>query len=76
MRIEHDSDIEVEAELPSLEEMIPRDVWKKLRPKERKRQEVLNGLCQHISVLYNSLKIFSVLQLNSLLQYWSLLFNL
>ena len=40
-----DPDLDVEAELPSLDSTIPRDVYKKLKPKEKKRQEVLNGKC-------------------------------
>ena len=38
-----DSDFETEAELPSLETFIPKDILKKLKPKEKKRQEVING---------------------------------
>jgi hypothetical protein len=41
--IENDSDFEVENELPSLESIYPKDVYKKLRPKDRKRLEVING---------------------------------
>ena len=38
-----DSDLEVEAELPALKDSISESVLKKLKPKEKKRQEVLNG---------------------------------
>ena len=38
-----DSDFETEPELPPLDASIPKDVLKKLKPKEKKRQEVLNG---------------------------------
>lgn len=41
--IENDSDFEVENELPPLESIYPKDVYKKLRPKDRKRLEVING---------------------------------
>lgn len=42
--IDNDSDFEVENELPSLESIYSRDVYKKLRPKDRKRLEVINGM--------------------------------
>ena len=38
-----DSDFEAEIELPPLDKIIPKDVLKKLKPKEKKRQDVLNG---------------------------------
>ena len=38
-----DSDFEVESELPPLDAFIPKDVLRKLKPKEKKRQEVING---------------------------------
>lgn len=41
--IENDSDFEVENELPPLDSIYPRDVYKRLRPKDRKRLEVING---------------------------------
>jgi len=40
----HDSDLEVEPELPALDAVIPKDLLKKLKPKEKKRQEVINGM--------------------------------
>jgi len=43
-----DPDFDSEAELPSLEAIIPKDSLRKLKPKEKKRQEVINGtLCFH-----------------------------
>jgi len=39
----NDSDLETEADLPSLEAMIPKELLRKLKPKEKKRQEVING---------------------------------
>ena len=38
----YDSDLEVE-ELPPLKQVLGEDVCKKLKPKEKKRQEVING---------------------------------
>ena len=38
-----DSDFELEPELPPLDATIPKDVLKKLKPKEKKRQDVING---------------------------------
>ncbi|XP_061164876.1 rho guanine nucleotide exchange factor 11-like isoform X10 [Saccostrea echinata] len=58
--IENDSDFEVENELPPLESIYPRDVYKKLRPKDRKRLEVINELfyterthCRNLKILQN-----------------------
>ena len=42
-RFEDDSDFEVENELPALNQVLHHDVLKKLKPKEKKRQEVING---------------------------------
>ena len=41
-RAQHDSDLEVE-DLPPLKQVLGDDVCKKLKPKEKKRQEVING---------------------------------
>ncbi|CAH1797622.1 unnamed protein product [Owenia fusiformis] len=41
---EYDSDFAADSELPSLDTFIPKDVIKKLKPKEKKRQEVINEL--------------------------------
>ena len=38
-----DPDLEVEESLPSLDEVIPKPDFKKLKPKEKKRQDVING---------------------------------
>lgn len=38
-----DSDLETETDLPSLESIIPKEQFKKMKPKEKKRQEVING---------------------------------
>lgn len=38
-----DSDFDVETELPLLESVIPKELFRKLKPKEKKRQEVING---------------------------------
>jgi hypothetical protein len=39
-----DSDLDVEVDLPSLKSVLGDDVCKKLKPKEKKRQEVINGM--------------------------------
>ena len=40
----NDPDFDIEAELPPLDQAIPKDRFKKLKPKEdRKQQEVING---------------------------------
>jgi len=38
-----DSDFETEADLPPLEAVISKELLKKLKPKEKKRQDVING---------------------------------
>ena len=42
-----DPDFDTEAELPSLESTIPQSLLRKLKPKEKKRQEVINGRFVH-----------------------------
>jgi len=39
----NDSDFETEAELPPLESFISKDILRKLKPKDKKWQEVVNG---------------------------------
>lgn len=39
-----DSDLETESEMPSLDTVIPKDQLKKLKAKDKKRQEVINEL--------------------------------
>lgn len=41
--LDGDSDLEVETEVPSLESLVSWEVLKHLKPKEKKRQEVING---------------------------------
>ena len=41
--VDNDSDFDVEAELPSLKVVLSEEVYRKLKPKERKRQDVING---------------------------------
>jgi len=48
-QIQEDSDFEVEPELPSLKQVLGEDAVRKLKPKEKKRQDVING-----SLLYTS----------------------
>ena len=43
-QIQDDSDFDVEPELPSLKEVLGDDTVRKLKPKEKKRQDVINGM--------------------------------
>ncbi|XP_050416069.1 rho guanine nucleotide exchange factor 11 isoform X2 [Patella vulgata] len=54
---QNDSDFEVETDLPSLKQVIGEDVHRKLKPKERKRQEVLNELFHTEKMHVRNLKI-------------------
>jgi len=38
-----DSDFETETDLPPLDAVISKDILKKMKPKEKKRQDVING---------------------------------
>jgi len=40
-----DSDLETEPEMPPTDTIIAKDILRKLKPKERKRQDVINGMC-------------------------------
>jgi hypothetical protein len=42
-RLLNDAEFDTEAELPNLEAVIPKELLRKLKPKEKKRQEVING---------------------------------
>lgn len=53
----NDSDLETETELPPLESFVAKDVLRKLRPKEKKRQDVING-----SFLFNLPKRLFIIQ--------------
>lgn len=65
-----DPDFDVELEMPSLESVIPKETLKKLKPKEKKRQDVINGLytisnvfqlCNYLNLLlrlYGLKKVF------------------
>lgn len=46
--IDGDSDLEVDTEVPSLESLVSWEVLKHLKPKEKKRQEVINGIFNKI----------------------------
>ncbi|XP_071095641.1 rho guanine nucleotide exchange factor 11-like isoform X10 [Haliotis cracherodii] len=56
-----DSDLDVESDLPSLKSLLGDDVIKKLKPKEKKRQEVLNELFYTERAHVRSLKIIDML---------------
>lgn len=43
-QIQDDSDFDVEPELPSLKQVLGEDTVRKLKPKEKKRQDVINGM--------------------------------
>ncbi|KAK6174010.1 hypothetical protein SNE40_017364 [Patella caerulea] len=58
---QNDSDFEVETDLPSLKQVIGEDVHRKLKPKERKRQEVLNELFHTEKMHVRNLKILDTL---------------
>lgn len=62
--VPHDPDFDTEVELPPLDTVIPKDMLRKLKPKEKKRQEVINGSSLLQFMLDNSL--------NPLLHYRSL----
>lgn len=38
-----DSDLDVEESMPAIESLLPKDVLRKMKPKEKKLQEVVNG---------------------------------
>ena len=42
-QIQDDSDFDVEPELPSLKQVLGEETVRKLKPKEKKRQDVING---------------------------------
>ena len=46
-----DPDMDVEPELPSLEAIIPKEELRKLKQKEKKRQEVINGQSAVIHII-------------------------
>lgn len=52
-----DSDFEVDSELPSIESHVPKEQLKKLKPKERKRQEVINELFHTEQAHVRNLKV-------------------
>ncbi|XP_070202446.1 rho guanine nucleotide exchange factor 11-like isoform X4 [Littorina saxatilis] len=56
----HDSDLEVE-ELPPLKQVLGEDVCKKLKPKEKKRQEVINELFHTEKAHLRNLKVLDIL---------------
>ncbi|KAJ8316065.1 hypothetical protein KUTeg_006079 [Tegillarca granosa] len=56
-----DSDFDIETELPPLKDIFPEDVFRKLKPKERKRQEVINELFYTEKSHVRNLKILDVL---------------
>jgi len=51
-----DPDFDEDVELPPLEAVIPKDVLRKLKPKEKERQKVINGsLCHSICLVENDM---------------------
>ncbi|CAC5390881.1 ARHGEF12 [Mytilus coruscus] len=59
--VDNDSDFEVESELPPLKEVLSEEVYRKLKPKERKRQEVINELFYTEKTHVKNLKILEML---------------
>lgn len=60
--LQSDSDFEVEPELLPLEAFIPKEVLKKLKNKEKKRQEVINGEFLEILDVLTNQCVLSVLK--------------
>ncbi|XP_052253309.1 uncharacterized protein LOC127859834 isoform X3 [Dreissena polymorpha] len=60
-QIQTDSDFEVEPELPSLKQLLGEDTVRKLKPKEKKRQDVINELFYTEKCHVRSLKILDKL---------------
>ncbi|KAG0716522.1 Rho guanine nucleotide exchange factor 12 [Chionoecetes opilio] len=62
--LENDSDIECEADLPNWQKLVPSDEVKKLKPKQRKRQDTINELFHtertHVRVLKVLKHLFQV----------------
>ncbi|CAL1531771.1 unnamed protein product [Lymnaea stagnalis] len=60
-RLQYDSDLDVDTELPSLKNVLGEDILKKLKPKEKKRQEVINELFYTERTHLRNLKIIDIL---------------
>uniref|UniRef100_A0A0B7BJT6 Rho guanine nucleotide exchange factor 11 n=1 Tax=Arion vulgaris TaxID=1028688 RepID=A0A0B7BJT6_9EUPU len=62
LRAQHeDPDLDVETELPSLKQVLPEEVLRKLKPKEKKRQEVINELFYTERAHLRNLKVLDLL---------------
>ena len=59
--VDNDSDFDVEAELPPLKEVLSEEVYRKLKPKEKKRQDVINELFYTEKTHVKNLKILQML---------------
>ena len=55
----NDSDFETEPELPALPNFISKDILRKLKPEEKKWQEVVNG--KHYVIVIRTLSSFLLL---------------
>jgi len=67
LRVIDDPDFDTEVELPPLEAVIPKELLRKLKPKEKKRQEVINGilfssflLCSNLDSVLCYMEIFAL----------------
>ncbi|KAH9492855.1 Rho guanine nucleotide exchange factor 11 [Bulinus truncatus] len=60
-KMPYDSDLDVDTELPPLKSVLGEDVCKKLKPKEKKRQEVINELFYTERTHLRNLKILDIL---------------
>jgi len=54
--LQYDSDLDTESDLPPLDDVIPKEMLKKLKPKEKKRQDIING--NDYITLFNRMSIF------------------
>ncbi|KAL4228501.1 PDZ domain containing 1 [Mactra antiquata] len=59
--VQNDSDFDVESELPSLKQVLGEDTVRKLKPKEKKRQDVINELFYTEQCHVRNLKILDTL---------------
>ncbi|KAK2165386.1 hypothetical protein LSH36_51g06003 [Paralvinella palmiformis] len=69
--LQDDSDVEVEPELPPLEASIPKEILKKLRKSEKKRQDVINELFYTERTHVRDLKIMQRLFCNPMMNLFS-----
>ncbi|BFZ14028.1 hypothetical protein BsWGS_17067 [Bradybaena similaris] len=59
--LQEDPDLDVESELPPLKQLLPEEILRKLKPKEKKRQEVINELFYTERAHLRNLKVLDLL---------------